>query len=389
MTFRTHRFATLFGLLAVLSVPALNAHADLVTDLDALKLEANALHSHLVGIQPSADDLCTPLLEANRLARSLADHTMLLDDTLAAPLQVDAAMLDVLDELSVTGVNVATEALRLSLDVQTLSATAQALTLKDGIVAMLQLSGDIGTMANRIGAMADKILVMSDNIGLMADRILLTQELQNQNVALTTRSLLQTQTNMLGLVQVIEDSSYQLTLENLIAQGYLLAARMSAVMLNPFTMSTQLSSVADDVHSYLDTVTAAGALIDQDTATRTLYTTAHELVELGNLSLMLTSLAGAVDGYTMAIGGLQAFTSKPRLSASLKSMLKLSADIGVMANRVLEMADQILLMADNIGLQADQILATQQAMNVNVAFTQGAILGAQEMAIGIITARSL
>ena len=33
-------------------------------------------------------------------------------------------------------------------------------------------------------------------------------------------------------------------------------------------------------------------------------------------------------------------------------------DIGVMANRILEMADLILVMADNIGLQADQILLT-------------------------------
>ena len=46
-------------------------------------------------------------------------------------------------------------------------------------------------------------------------------------------------------------------------------------------------------------------------------------------------------------------------------------------------------MSDNIGMQADQIVLTQQAMNLNVATTQTAILGAQQMAIGIIAARNL
>ena len=116
---------------------------------------------------------------------------------------------------------------------------------------------------------------------------------------------------------------------------------------------------------------------------------ATTLIELGNLALMLESLATAVDGYVIAIGGLAAITSDPTLYDSMKSMLTLSADIGVMANRILEMGDQILVMSDNIGLQADQILATQAAMNVNVATTQAAILGAQDFAIGLIAARDL
>ena len=39
---------------------------------------------------------------------------------------------------------------------------------------------------------------------------------------------------------------------------------------------------------------------------------------------------------------LKNITSSTSLSASLKSMLQLSADIGVMANRILEMGDLIL-----------------------------------------------
>ena len=116
---------------------------------------------------------------------------------------------------------------------------------------------------------------------------------------------------------------------------------------------------------------------------------ADAMVQLGNMSLMLTALATAIDGYVVAIEGIQAITSDRNLTASLQSMLQLSADIGVMANRILEMGDLILVMADNIGLQAEQILLTQQAMNVNVATTQAAILGAQDMTIMLIAARSL
>ena len=121
----------------------------------------------------------------------------------------------------------------------------------------------------------------------------------------------------------------------------------------------------------------------------TRYISYDALIQLGNLSLMLTSLAGAVDAYVIAIEGLQAFTSSATLADAMHSMLMMSADIGILSNNILQMADQILVMSDNIGMQADQIVLTQQTMNLNVATTQTAILGAQQMAIGIIAARSL
>ena len=373
----------------VFSHNAFAARPSLLTDLQDLNTEASALQTQLAGITLSADSVCGPLLNANQSARDLINSITVINDSLAAPLSVDADMLTALDGLFVTSAGIASEALRLSVDLNTLSTTTQAITIKDGIVAMLQLSDDIGTMADRIGEMADNILVMADNIGLMADRILLTQELQNQNVALTIDSILQTQTNALSLVSVVEDATYDLSFASLITEGGLLAARMEAVVLAPRTMDDQLAAVAADVKAFLNDVSLTNEAISLDAASNTMYLSADALIQLSNMSLMLTSLATAVDGYVVAIGGLEALTSDRNLTASLQSMLQLSADIGVMANRILEMADLILVMADNIGLQADQILLTQQAMNVNVATTQTAILAAQEMSIGLIAARSL
>lgn len=50
--------------------------------------------------------------------------------------------------------------------------------------AILKLSDDIGKMAERIGVMADRI-------GIMADRISETQKIQNQNIELTQKSMLE------------------------------------------------------------------------------------------------------------------------------------------------------------------------------------------------------
>jgi len=263
------------------------------------------------------------------------------------------------------------------------------ITLKDALAAMLQLSTDIGSMADRIGEMADNILVMSDNIGLMADRILLTQELQNRNVELTINSILQTQTNTLALVSVVEDSTYELDFARLISEGELLAARMSAVAFSPWTLDDQLAAVRDDVKVFLAELQSVQDALVNDSTMNTLDISHDALIQLGNLSLMLTSLAGAVDGYVIAIEGLQAFTSSATLADAMHSMLMMSADIGILSNTILQMADNILVMSDNIGMQADQIVLTQQAMNLNVATTQTAILGAQQMAIGIIAARNL
>ena len=385
----TMRKSIVTSALLVIALFAHNAQATLAGDIQNLNTDAVALQTYLSDVQLNAESLCGPLLEANQLARNLVSSITSVSDSLAAPLTVDIDTLNALDSLVLTSTGIAGEALSLSLDVNALSTAADALTLKDGITAMLQLSDDIGTMADRIGEMADKILVMSDNIGVMADRILLTQELQNQNVALTTNSILQTQTNMLGLVSVVETASYDATLDSLLVQGEFLAARMTAVAFNPWTMDDQLRDVAEDVNLYLQQVKATSDVLSSDSAANTAYITSDTLVKLANLPLMLASLATVVDGYVIAIEGLQAITYKPSLYDSLKSMLQLSADIGVMANRILEMGDTILAMADNIGLQADQIVATQAAMNINIATTQTSILGAQTMAIGLITTWNL
>jgi hypothetical protein len=376
-------------LLGALMLQSVAAQASLTTDLQALNSQSVTLKTYLAGTDIAANDACARLVEADRMARTIIDGIDAVNQSLNTGIQVDATTLNELDALSGNNIGLSNEALGLSNELTTFSTTADAFAIKDGLTAMLQLSDDIGTMADRIGDMADKILVMSDNIGLMADRILLTQQLQSQNLQVSTNTLLTTQTNTLQLVAVAEDSSYNVSFDNLIANGGLLAARMSAVVLNPLTLNTQLATVATDVRGFLDQVKAVNSTIELDGTNLTMVQTANALTKLTSTAAMLNGLSTALNGYVVALNGIQASTTTTKLKPSLKSMLQLSADIGGMANRILEMADQILSMADNIGMQADQILATQTAMNGSVATSQTSILNAQTAVINIIVLRKL
>ena len=232
-----------------LLLPVGSARADLYNELQALVSQAQTLDAQLKSITLTADSVCGPLVAANQSARDLVNSIAVVNQGLAAPLQIDSTTLASLETLSSTTVSLANESLRLSLDLKNLTVLANAFTLKDGMVAMLQLSDDIGSMADRIGDMADKILVMSDNIGLMADRILVTQQLQNQNILLVQQGLLQTQQNSLAIVSVVETATTDLSISQLIVEGNLLAAQLSAIVLNPFTMKTQLQYAAASVRS--------------------------------------------------------------------------------------------------------------------------------------------
>ncbi|WP_345974520.1 hypothetical protein [Sulfurimonas sp. HSL3-7] len=365
------------------------AAAALNDDLQDLVFQSEALEGELSTLELNASSVCSPLLQVNQMARDMVNAIAAVDESLSAPLQIDADTLDALEQLSVTNLSLANEALRLSLDLQQLDNAASVLTVKDGITAMLQLSDDIGTMADRIGEMADKILVMADNIDIMADRIIATQEIQSANMTSSVDTLLQTQTNALTLVSVIETSTRELDYDALISDGMELSSRMHSVMLSPWTMKYQLQSVADDVESFLEQVTALSNGVESDAANGTLYIDGTSMMQLYDMSVMLTFIATAVDGYVIAIEGLEPSTSTLTLKDSLGSMLQLSADIGVMADRIGEMGDTILLMADNIGMVADTFITTQQFQSANLFATQNSVLAAQQMAIAIIVSREL
>lgn len=369
----------------ILTIPTASA-ASLALDLQELVSEGNTLNTQLASTTLTADNLCSALLSANKAANIYIDNISAVDAGLAAPLSLDADVLTALNQLSQISIDLANQALRLSLDINTLSASLDMFSISDGLVAMLQLSDDIGTMADRILEMTDDILTMADNIGLMADLIIETQTLQNQNIALTQASTLTTQNNILSLISVVDSSSFNTTLQDMLNSGNLLSLDMGTIVLTSWNMASKLSIVTTDVATLKNQIIASDDAISLAAASNTLTINQESLTTLADMTLMVSSLSIVLEAYAHAIEGLAPITSDPSLASAIDSMLQLSADIGLMANRILEMSDLILAMADNIGLAATHIVATQELQNLNIAATQAAILSAQTTAIGIIAA---
>lgn len=363
-------------------------HADLKTDLTNINNSIVVLNGNIADINLTSDTMCAPLIAMNQQAKDIVNAITVVNQNLAAPLTLDNETLVLTENLFINVTALSNASSLLSADITLLQPTTNAITLKDGITAMLQLSSDIGEMADRIGEMADNILIMSDNIGLMADRILETQVIQSENIALTQNSLLTTQTNVLTLVSVAESASYDLSLNSLVVDGDLLIAKMSLVVLNPWNMSLELQNVKTDVNAYLLKVQAFKTILNSDSAQSTMYINSQSLDALMNLSIIMSSLGTVMDAYGIAIDASKNFTRKTTLLDAMNSILILSADIGKMSNSILEMSDQILLMSDNIGMQADQILLTQELQSINIVATQTSILAAQQLAIGIIAANN-
>ncbi|PLX51183.1 MAG: hypothetical protein C0613_00845 [Desulfobulbaceae bacterium] len=366
-----------------------SARADVTTDIEGLVHQAAAVEGQFTATSLSPEVVCAPLTAAHQAARALVEDIEAVNSSLAAPITIDDTMLIALEGLFMANVELADEVGRLAAELQLLVPAADTITIKDGLTAMLQLSDDIGTMADRIGEMADRILVMADNIGLMADRILVTQEIQNQNVAMTQATLLQTQTNMLTLVSAVETASYDLDLNSLAVQGELLAADLTGTVFSPWTIKYQLAAAADDVRNFMVQGLAMADQIESDSATSTMVIDDSTMLAMNNMASMASSVAIVLDGYNLALQSMVAALSDQNLSASIGSMLEMSADIGVMANSIGEMADLILAMADNIGLTAEQILLTQQLQSDYLAISQASILATQEMAISLIVAEGL
>ena len=371
---------------AVLALSASLLQANLKTDLTNINTSIVELNSTIANVELNSTTMCASLISLNKQAKDIVNAIVLVNDSFSSPITLDNETLLLTENLFVSVASLSNQSSLLSDEITLLQPDTDAFILADAITAMLQLSGDIGEMADRIGEMADNILIMSDNIGLMADRILETQVIQSENLILTQNTILQTQTNTLALVSVIETASYDLSLDTLITEGNILVAKMALVAINPWNMSSELADVQTDVHNYLIQVEQFKALLNTDIGQNTIYINSDALNKLVDLSIIMNSIGIVMDGYGTAIEASQLFTRESTLLDAMNSMLVLSSDIGKVSNNILEMADQILLMADNIGLTADQILLTQELQSINIATTQVSILSAQQLAIGIIAA---
>lgn len=389
MNFSIIKKVKAFAAFILLSVFSYTANATLANDLQNLLTEAQAVNSQMAAINLTSSNMCSELKSAHTAAASLISNMKTVNEGLTAPLSIDTDSLQAIDDISAVIVSMASNSKNLSLDITTLNDVSDMLAISNSLTAMLRLADDIGIMADRILQMSDKILVMADNIGLMADRIIITQQIQGQNLALTQSSILATQQNSLALFSVVASSDYESDFDAQTLSGNLLAMDISATLLTTFNMANKWADIATDVSSLKSQVETTYATIKAASESNTQYVDADSYAALADMSIMVSSVSIAVEGLSIATQGLSVITRNSTLDASMDSILTLSADIGVMANRILEMADLILAMADNIGLTADQIIAAQMLQSTNYASTLAMVESTQQIAISIIAVNSL
>jgi hypothetical protein len=292
--------------------------------------------------------------------------------------------MDVLDALSSLSQNMSVESVRLSMELNTITDTAELFEYSAGLNAILQLSQDIGAMADRILEMADRILIMADNIGLMADRIITTQVIQSQNLALTQSSILLTQQNMVLLSDSLSTIAYNLTLGQILNNTDLLSNEMNQTTLTSTNMQSELASIQSQTIFLLESMTNLLDLMVTNSAEMSHYINADTLTMLGDLSVIHRALSASLESYANTIEQLAPLTDTVILSDATDTMLQLTKDIGVMSDRIMQMTGKIYIMADNIGLMSDKIVTTQNIQMTNVALTKSSLLTSQSIMVTVI-----
>jgi len=381
MRIPTLRAATLWLLLSLLS---LNAHAALTEDLGMLTTEIGALEDELASFSFATGGNCSTL---GTLNTSIADYTASLEAVtaqLTSPLSLTTEDMTSLDTLSAVSLGMADEMVRLSWELRGIEDVQELFEYRAALSAMLRLSDDIGTMANRILEMADRILVMADNIVLMADRILLTQQLQNQNVALVQAAMLTTQQNMVALSDSLSTIAYNLSLGLIASDGGALSSQMDGVTLNETNMASELLALETSTTAVLTRTFDLYTWAMETSQGASHYINGDTLTLLGDLSYLHRALALSLENYARAIETLAPLTDNAVLRDATASMLRLTADIGVMSGRIMEMSDKIIVMADNIGVMADRIVETQNIQQTNIELTESSVLTAQTTTLAVI-----
>lgn len=362
-----------------------SAQASLTTDLQGLVSKGTALRSSLAAISVNQGGTCTQLGTLHRSTGDFLASIHLVTGQLTAPLTLTADDLTLLGDLSWITRDLASDSVRLALELRTLEGTADLFEYRAALSAMLRLSADIGRMADRILEMADRILIMAGNIGLMADRILVTQQLQNANIALTQGSLLVTQQNMIALSGSLATIGYNLSLGLLLNDTNLQLNEMAGITLTSSNLATQLGYLQTKTAALMTRTVGIYSLISSDSQRLSHYINGDTLTLISDLSVAQRTFAAMLEQYAATINQLAPLTQTPIIADATRSMLKLTADINTMSRRILEMNDKITVMADNIGLMANRIVETQNLQQTNIELTQNSILAAQTTTLAVIT----
>lgn len=177
---------------------------------------------------------------------------------------------------------------------------------------------------------------------------------------------------------------YNVSLGLVTSDGNELLDEMTVVSLTAENMAQELERLQMDTALLRSAMVDLMAWLNTSSQGASHYINGDTLTAFGDLSALYAGLAFALESYAATINQVAPLTDTVVLADATAAMLRLTADIGVMAGRVMEMADRIIVMADNIGLMADTIVLTQQLQQANLELTESSLRTAQNLTITTI-----
>lgn len=360
------------------------AQAALTDSLQGLVAEGNALDTNLTSFSFEAGDNCSQLGTLNTSIEMYIESIEALTSQMTEPLSLTQEDMTSLDDLSNLGRSMSEESVRLIMELNSIDDVADLVEYRSGLSAMLQLSDDIGTMADRILEMANRILLMADNIGSMADKIVYTVNLQSTNMAFIQSAMLTTQENAAVLNGSLSSIAYNLTLGQLAIDGSALAADMNNTQLNETNMASELATLETQVAAYQAGIAALYMQVNSSSAIASHYINGDTLTYFGDLSEINAALAQSIERFAQTINSIAPLTQTPVLSDATATMLRLAQDIKVMGDRIMLMSANIVVMADNIGLMSDRIVEVQGIVNDDISVTVSSLGASQRIIVGVV-----
>ncbi|UPT78363.1 hypothetical protein MN086_04260 [Sulfurovum sp. XGS-02] len=373
----------------LLIVFMVNAHAAFSTDMQSLVNQGNSLDSNLSSFSFDQGDDCSQLGTLNTSIETYIESIEMVYAQLSSPLSLTQGDLTSLDDLSNISRSMAQESMRIALELNSIESVADIFEYRAGLSAVLRLSDDIGTMADRILEMANRILIMADNIGSMADKIVFTMTLQSTNMQFIQASLLTTQENIGALTSSLSSVVYNLTLDQIQSDGDTLDSDMQTTILTNLNMADELNQLQAQSAQLMGKVVSLYTFVSINSAMASHYINGDTLTYFSDLSEIHRALAQSTENFARTVQLLAPLTSTPILSDATNSMLELVQDIRIMSDRIMEMSAKIIVMADNIGVMSNRIVEVEGIQASNMAYTVDSLTTAQNITINTIESYGL
>ena len=179
------------------------------------------------------------------------------------------------------------------------------------------------------------------------------------------------------LAKEAQSATLSADLQSLVSQGNDINTQLSAISLNQDNACSELNTAVTSVEAYITAINTVSSSIS------TLSVDVDSLNALDDLATISMNVSSVLPILIADLALINLTSDMADSIGAMDAILKLSDDIGVMADRILEMGDKILIMSDNIGDMADRILLTQQIQSTNMAMTQAFILSTQENIVAL------